>query len=34
MAAEATGGGAEQTYQVGQIRIEGRVRAEFELRAD
>jgi uncharacterized protein YggE len=34
MAAEAGGGGAEETYQTGQIRIEARVQAEFELVAD
>ncbi len=34
MAADAGGGGAEETYQTGQIRIEGRVQAEFELLAD
>jgi uncharacterized protein YggE len=34
MAADAVGGGAEETYQTGQIRIEGRVQAEFELLAD
>jgi uncharacterized protein YggE len=34
MAAEAAGGGADETYQTGQIRIEARVQAEFELVAD
>lgn len=33
MAAEA-GGGAAETYQTGEIRIEARVQAEFELLAD